>query len=69
MVYYSTSVFRSAGVTSDVAASALVGAANVFGLCLTIFLFEDWKICFVFVMKCLLMPRMVSFQEQLLHPH
>ncbi|KAL7090292.1 hypothetical protein ACP275_12G031800 [Erythranthe tilingii] len=31
VVYYSTSVFRSAGVTSDVAASALVGAANVFG--------------------------------------
>ncbi|GAB4827886.1 hypothetical protein Ancab_034770 [Ancistrocladus abbreviatus] len=31
VVYYSTSVFRSAGVASDVAASALVGAANVFG--------------------------------------
>ncbi|XP_030525090.1 plastidic glucose transporter 4 [Rhodamnia argentea] len=31
VVYYSTSVFRSAGVTSDVAASALVGAANVLG--------------------------------------
>ncbi|GFP97424.1 plastidic glucose transporter 4 [Phtheirospermum japonicum] len=31
VVYYSTSVFRSAGITSDVAASALVGAANVFG--------------------------------------
>jgi len=31
IVYYSTSVFRSAGITSDVAASALVGAANVFG--------------------------------------
>ncbi|KAM1132604.1 hypothetical protein FF1_046978 [Malus domestica] len=30
-VYYSTSVFRSAGITSDVAASALVGLANVFG--------------------------------------
>ncbi|KVI02790.1 General substrate transporter [Cynara cardunculus var. scolymus] len=29
VVYYSTSVFRSAGVASDVAASALVGAANV----------------------------------------
>lgn len=29
--YYSTSVFRSAGVQSDVAASALVGSANVFG--------------------------------------
>ncbi|KAK6150992.1 hypothetical protein DH2020_015924 [Rehmannia glutinosa] len=31
VVYYSTSVFRSAGITSDVACSALVGAANVFG--------------------------------------
>lgn len=31
VVYYSTAVFRSAGITSDVAASALVGAANVFG--------------------------------------
>ncbi|KAL8248854.1 hypothetical protein R6Q59_005722 [Mikania micrantha] len=31
VVYYSTSVFHNAGVTSDVAASALVGAANVFG--------------------------------------
>ncbi|GJV97568.1 plastidic glucose transporter 4 [Tanacetum coccineum] len=31
VVYYSTLVFRSAGVSSDVAASALVGAANVIG--------------------------------------
>ncbi|XP_030952608.1 plastidic glucose transporter 4-like [Quercus lobata] len=31
VVYYSTSVFRSAGIASDVAASALVGTANVFG--------------------------------------
>lgn len=31
VVYFSTSVFRSAGITSDVAASALVGSANVFG--------------------------------------
>ncbi|GAB2300001.1 hypothetical protein Dimus_034045 [Dionaea muscipula] len=31
VVYYSTSVFRAAGIASDVAASALVGAANVFG--------------------------------------
>lgn len=31
VVYYSTSVFRTAGITSDVAASALVGASNVFG--------------------------------------
>jgi len=32
VVYYSTSVFRSVGISSDVAASALVGASNVFGL-------------------------------------
>lgn len=31
VVYFSTQVFRSAGITSDVAASALVGAANVLG--------------------------------------
>ncbi|KAJ1686297.1 hypothetical protein LUZ63_017687 [Rhynchospora breviuscula] len=31
VVYYSTSVFRKAGIASDVAASALAGAANVFG--------------------------------------
>ncbi|OWM64424.1 hypothetical protein CDL15_Pgr020391 [Punica granatum] len=31
VVYYSTSVFRSAGIESDVAASALVGTANVLG--------------------------------------
>ncbi|KAK7295777.1 hypothetical protein RJT34_18689 [Clitoria ternatea] len=31
VVYYSTPVFRSAGIASDVAASALVGASNVFG--------------------------------------
>lgn len=31
VVYYSTSVFRSVGIASDVAASALVGASNVFG--------------------------------------
>ncbi|OAY57094.1 plastidic glucose transporter 4 [Manihot esculenta] len=31
VVYYSTAVFRSVGIASDVAASALVGAANVFG--------------------------------------
>ena len=31
VVYYSTAVFRSAGITSDVAASALVGTANVLG--------------------------------------
>ncbi|KAG6558001.1 hypothetical protein Mapa_000180 [Marchantia paleacea] len=31
VVYYSTAVFRSAGIKSDVAASALVGAANVLG--------------------------------------
>lgn len=32
VVYYSTSVFRSVGIASDVAASALVGASNVFGM-------------------------------------
>lgn len=31
VVYYSTSVFRAAGISSDVAASALVGTSNVFG--------------------------------------
>ncbi|CAL5185744.1 unnamed protein product [Lathyrus oleraceus] len=31
LVYYSTSVFRNAGIASDVAASALVGASNVVG--------------------------------------
>lgn len=31
VVYYSTNVFRSAGIASDVAASALVGASNVIG--------------------------------------
>ncbi|XP_058180460.1 plastidic glucose transporter 4-like [Rhododendron vialii] len=31
VVYYSTSVFRSVGIASDVAASALVGASNVLG--------------------------------------
>lgn len=31
VVYYSTSVFRSAGISSDASASALVGASNVFG--------------------------------------
>ncbi|KAL8557549.1 hypothetical protein ACS0TY_004842 [Phlomoides rotata] len=31
VVYYSTSVFRRAGIASDVVASALVGAANIFG--------------------------------------
>ncbi|XP_063950630.1 uncharacterized protein LOC108220429 isoform X2 [Daucus carota subsp. sativus] len=31
VVYYSTPVFRTAGIASDVAASSLVGASNVFG--------------------------------------
>lgn len=31
VVYYSTAVFRDAGIKSDVAASALVGASNVLG--------------------------------------
>lgn len=46
VVYFSTQVFRSAGITNDVAASALVGAANVAGteqicLILTQF-FQAW---------------------------
>ncbi|CAN6445118.1 unnamed protein product [Victoria cruziana] len=40
VVYYSTSVFRSAGVASDVAASALVGASNVFGTVISSFLMD-----------------------------
>ena len=31
VVFFSTTVFRSSGITSDVAASALVGIANVLG--------------------------------------
>lgn len=31
VVYYSTSVFRSAGIASDAAASAFVGLSNVLG--------------------------------------
>jgi hypothetical protein len=31
VVFFSTTVFRSSGITSDVAASALVGVANVLG--------------------------------------
>jgi hypothetical protein len=33
VVYYSTQVFQSAGISSGVAASALVAAANVIGTC------------------------------------
>ncbi|KAL1566610.1 plastidic glucose transporter 4-like isoform X3 [Salvia divinorum] len=40
VVYYSTSVFRTAGITSDVAASALVGAANVIGTTVAISLMD-----------------------------
>ncbi|PKA63545.1 Plastidic glucose transporter 4 [Apostasia shenzhenica] len=40
VVYYSTSVFRSAGIASDVAASALVGASNVFGTAIASFLMD-----------------------------
>lgn len=40
VVYYSTAVFRSAGISSDVAASALVGASNVFGQYLSFQNFE-----------------------------
>ncbi|KAK1357493.1 Plastidic glucose transporter 4 [Heracleum sosnowskyi] len=40
VVYYSTPVFRSAGVASDVAASALVGASNVIGSTVASFLMD-----------------------------
>ncbi|KAG1330649.1 plastidic glucose transporter 4 [Cocos nucifera] len=40
VVYYSTSVFRSAGIASDVAASALVGASNVFGTAIASYLMD-----------------------------
>jgi len=33
VVFFSTAVFRGAGIKSDVAASALVGLANVIGVC------------------------------------
>lgn len=38
VVYYSTSLFRSAGITSDVAASAFMGALNVIGTAMVSFL-------------------------------
>jgi hypothetical protein len=49
VVYFSTQVFRSAGITSDVAASALVGAANVIGgkrslLMLSLSICPDWAL-------------------------
>ncbi|CAK9150689.1 unnamed protein product [Ilex paraguariensis] len=40
VVCYSTAVFRSAGIASDVAASALVGASNVFGTTMASFLMD-----------------------------
>ncbi|XP_052196645.1 plastidic glucose transporter 4 isoform X2 [Diospyros lotus] len=40
VVYYSTSVFHSIGISSDVAASALVGASNVFGTAIASFLMD-----------------------------
>jgi len=51
VVYYSTAVFRSAGISSDVAASALVGASNVLGQYLSfqnfdIMLFAQTGYCF-----------------------
>ena len=45
VVYYSTAVFRSAGITSDVAASALVGTANVLGnKCILFNLSSRWQV-------------------------
>ncbi|XP_074376214.1 plastidic glucose transporter 4-like isoform X4 [Apium graveolens] len=40
VVYFSTPVFRSAGIASDVAASALVGASNVIGSTAASFLMD-----------------------------
>ncbi|GMH30024.1 hypothetical protein Nepgr_031867 [Nepenthes gracilis] len=44
VVYYSTFVFNSAGIASDVAASALVGAANVFGTAIASSLMDKQEI-------------------------
>lgn len=40
VVYYSTSVFQSAGITSDIAASSLVGASNVIGTVVATYLMD-----------------------------
>ncbi|KAL8137473.1 hypothetical protein V2J09_003474 [Rumex salicifolius] len=40
VVCYSTAVFRSAGITSGIAASAFVGASNVLGTCVASFLMD-----------------------------
>ncbi|CAI5483014.1 unnamed protein product [Closterium sp. Yama58-4] len=41
IIYYSSSVFRSAGIQSDVAASALVGLANVLGTAVSLNLVDQ----------------------------
>lgn len=64
VVYYSTSVFRSAGVASDIAASALVAAANVFGSFLIIFLL---KLVLCIGTPFCKMGWKIIFQAQLLH--
>lgn len=40
VVYYSTSIFQSAGIASDIAASSLVGAANVIGTVVATYLMD-----------------------------
>ena len=52
VVYYSTSVFRSVGIASDVAASALVGASNVFGSC---FLYKIQEKADSYLVICLML--------------
>lgn len=65
VVYYSTSLFRSAGITSDVAASALVGASNVFGW---YFVEGSRRLTIKMVMqKFYIMDAGIFFQAQLLH--
>jgi hypothetical protein len=65
VVYYSTAVFRSAGIESDVAASALVGASNVFGKNFVIFPNEIRCMYNFTICKCFNLTGL--FQVQLLH--
>jgi len=65
VVYYSTAVFRSAGIESDVAASALVGASNVFGKKIVIFPHEIRCMYNFAICKCFNLNGL--FQVQLLH--
>jgi hypothetical protein len=65
VVYYSTAVFRSAGIESDVAASALVGASNVFGKNFVIFPNEIRCMYNFTICKCFNLTGL--FKVQLLH--